>query len=600
MKYVPVPASRSATLAALLVLAVAAVPATGCRHASRPGAAAGPPPLEPLALRGERVVVVAEDPAAGALAGEVVRHLEVLPLRPTRPAEFGDQAAPGDDRAGWQAWAWERRIPYLLTFALEDGGGAAEEVAVRAALLPAREGGELWSVELTAALPRAVPVELRSRLRADLGVSPERPDGHPTSWPVAAAGELDGVARMALVEPDAEVERRVAELRQRYPLDPAGLELEAAVAALQGRPEEARTLARRAQTHLPEGRSQLPRLARDARRAGLTPRAERLWELSVEVWPGRVDYALEYADLLAEGEQHDRAVALLLDAGGRLRAADLEVPPDLDARPDRAVVLARLARAADLRYLLGWHLYESGEYEAALAAYDEAVRLFEAVAEPDSVASCHNNIGVTLIEAGRPLPALSYLKRALLARGGAETTRELANTLYNLGSAYEACGRLLEARDALEQAVSGYDEIGAADAAFDTRLELVVLEGEIGTSSSVESAAENLLARAGERADPGLARARALGAVGVARARVDRFEESLAALEESLATWIELGDRLREGQTRYSMAITYVAQGEHDRALETLQAARAIAEELGDVESILAIDVQMEQIEQLR
>jgi hypothetical protein len=74
----------------------------------------------------------------------------------------------------------------------------------------------------------------------------------------------------------------------------------------------------------------------------------------------------------------------------------------------------------------------------------------------------------------------------------------------------------------------------------------------------------------------------------------------MEALEQALQAWVERGDRLHEGQTRYNMTIPHLARGEIDLALQCLAQARVIAEELGDAESIVDIDVQMEQIDELR
>jgi hypothetical protein len=48
------------------------------------------------------------------------------------------------------------------------------------------------------------------------------------------------------------------------------------------------------------------------------------------------------------------------------------------------------------------------------------------------------------------------------------------------------------------------------------------------------------------------------------------------------------------------MAIPHLAAGDVDAALECLEGARTIALELGDTESIVAIDQQKSQIERMR
>jgi len=544
-------------------------------------------------VRGERVLVVtASDDAP--LGESVARHLSTLPLRICRPADFDQEG----EAADWRAWAWERRIPYLLIL---ERMAAEEEHAVTLRLVGSRGTDEVRRWQASGSTSRSLPVDLRVDLREDLGVQEERPDGQATTWPICAAAEVRRLREVVLLHDDPLPS--VRETAEACPMDPALIELEAVALLRAGDEDEAGRLLRRAQAINPEGSCQLGVLARMAGRYALDELEIDLWQAAVEVWPARLDLALQLAEVL---EQRERATE-----GSGVLYASLERTPepgDLDPevigeRADAAVLLTGAALSADRRYLLGWLLYQQQRYEDAMVGYSAARSLYEVVEEPGGVSACRNNMGVTLVESGRAVAAIPHLRAALLARGGRGPSEEAANTAYNLGAAYEEVGRLTDADQAWRDAAARYGEAGVLEAQFETLIDVQLNLGEIGSSDRIEQLHEELLLLAegqeDQAADARL-RARALDAVGVARARVSRVDESLAALDESLAVWIELEDRLREGQTRYNMAIPHLASGDVEAALTTLAAAREIAVELGDSESIVAIDVQMKQIEQMR
>ena len=575
--------------------------ACGCGHRRTASTLAQPPPLAALGIEGQRALVVPADEDSTAFARSMARHLSVLPLRVLEsvdlsPANEGDPpATPGN----WQARAWNRRIPFVLLAQAPAAELADDRASVQ--LLPAREGAPLlsWSATESELDGRDV-VELRGAIHDDFGLAEQRPDGHPSRWMVCPPDVLDSLRISVLMEPGPSTVAAIQARTEVYPLDPALIELEGITRRLEGEDEAGRLLLRRAQAFHPAGASELPRLARLAARAGMRERQLTLLRWAVEIWPDRLDHGLALAAALDEAEEPAVAAEVLLEVSSRVDVLD----PDALELPDDSLMLApalgRVAQRADLRYSLGWLLHRTERRDAALASYALSRRLYEAVAEPENAGTCANNTGVLLIEVGRPLAAIPPLRQALSARMLGGISLEAANTLYNLGAAYQELGRFDESADALRRAADGYGQVGATEDRYDTLLELLVVTAEMGRPDEVEEAYARVAGEAVEGEGALAAQARALDAVGVARARVDRFDESMAALEEALSSWVTLGDRLHEGQTRYNMAIPLLGRGDLEGALAALAEARLIAVELGDAESVVAIDRQMEQIEQMR
>jgi len=573
----------------------------GCGHRRGAGNTSAPPPLPPSEVGGQRALVAPADPGSRAFARSLARHLSVLPMRVLESVDVSADASDGEAVAPvtWQARAWNHRIPFVLLARAPDASEPDGLATVE--LLPAREGGPLrsWQAEADARDDRAV-VALRGEIHGEFGLQERRPDGHPSRWMVCPPEVLDTLRIAVLMEPTEPTVASVRAQLEVYPLDPALVELEGVARRLAGEDEAGRLLLRRAQAFHPAGASELPRLARMAARAGLHDRQLALLRWAVEIWPDRLDHALALAAALDEGERSAEAAAVLVEHSSRIEVVDPEALVWPEGGLAGAVARAGVAQRADLRYSLGWLLHQTGRRDDALASYSLSRHLYAAVDEPANAGTCANNTGVLLIELGRPLAAVPPLRQALSARMMGGLSREAANTLYNLGAAYQELGRFDDAADALGRAAEGYGQVGAADDRFETLLELVVVTAELGRADEVEAAYEYVAGEAAEGEEGAAARARALDAVGVARARVDRFDESMVALEQALATWIELGDRLHEGQTRYNMAIPLLARGDLEGALAALAEARLIAVELGDAESVVAIDRQMEQIEQMR
>ncbi len=583
---------------ALLVTVV--VLQVGCPKIRPPtDAVTRPPALEPLHIAGQRVLVVPGATAPPEM-DEIARHLSVLPWRITVPAEYGVEEA-----QDWETWADERRIPFLLVLSRPadeslPADAADGHVILEAALVSSARGETLHAWTVGPCLPAALPVELRLVLHAEMGLGENRPDGHPTSWITCGVETLERLRVATVVEPGEATRELVRQHGRGCPLDTALVELDGVLTLHLGQEPEGRRFLKRVQAMTPQGPSQLPVLARMAGRSGMEERSLWLAELAAEQWPGRLDMALTLAGLYDELEDFAGAEDVLLGAAAGLDHGEPPSPEELIARPDRDALEAQLALTADLRYSLGWAFQRQGKGQAAIASYSEGRDLFELIDEPFSTAACENNLGVAMIEANRPVAAIAPLRRALEIRGQTEATLEEATTTYNLAAAYEALGRGREAAATMQTAASRYAEAGAADAQFDTLMEVIQLHGENESNEDVERVFQRVLLLVEGHEEERRLRARALDSVGVARGRVGRFDESLEALEEALGIWAEIGDRLHEGQSRYNMAIPYLGMHDMEKALDMLEMARTIAEELEDLESVHDIDQQIQQIEKLR
>ncbi|MBD3763618.1 MAG: sulfotransferase [Rhodobacterales bacterium] len=262
----------------------------------------------------------------------------------------------------------------------------------------------------------------------------------------------------------------------------------------------------------------------------LKPGEPAVWQVRAEAVALAPDLAAEESlrNDLARAPLEPAARVALQDriAGPRPRAltgASAELRQGLDqllglmraGRPAQAVpvargLIARHPRTAELSNILGGALAQTGEVEAALAAFRRAVTIDPGYAE------AWDNLGRTLLDLGRLDEARAALARAVTAAPA------LVTALANLAL---ACTRLGEPRTALPLAEK------AVRIAPRHALALVAL-GTARTRLKDYAGAAEVLGRAGAL-DPTLLDAQAM--LGLALARLGRDDQAMAAYDAVLA-----------------------------------------------------------------
>src|ERR1700689_97947 len=116
-------------------------------------------------------------------------------------------------------------------------------------------------------------------------------------------------------------------------------------------------------------------------------------------------------------EVHRLAVAggeagIARDVGGRVGGVWLARSRFADAARLAGLALA-LGEDARAFYQLGWARWATGDRTAALAAYDQALRLYRAAGHRGNMAATLSNIGLVSRGLGEPRRALEYYGQAL-------------------------------------------------------------------------------------------------------------------------------------------------------------------------------------------
>ena len=121
-------------------------------------------------------------------------------------------------------------------------------------------------------------------------------------------------------------------------------------------------------------------------------------------------------------------------------------------------------------YQLGWAKDATGDRTAALAAYDQALRLYRAAGDRAGEASTLGNIGGVYRRLGEPQRALEYYGQALPIQREVGNRAGEAVTRYNMAMIHRAQGELARAVAELEQVVELDRQVSHPDLASDSEM----------------------------------------------------------------------------------------------------------------------------------
>jgi tetratricopeptide (TPR) repeat protein len=119
----------------------------------------------------------------------------------------------------------------------------------------------------------------------------------------------------------------------------------------------------------------------------------------------------------------------------------------------------RLAEAATLRNLARL-FHHSGELDAALTAFHEALAIFAAIDDQLGVARCLRSLGALQTEQGRFDEAIEYLERSRMQLNALGYRLGEAACLRSLGVAYREKGLVAEAIGCFETGLSIFERLG--------------------------------------------------------------------------------------------------------------------------------------------
>jgi CHAT domain-containing protein len=249
----------------------------------------------------------------------------------------------------------------------------------------------------------------------------------------------------------------------------------------------------------------------------------------------------------------------------------------------------RAARvSADSLRLAGNAALGTAGIEAAMRAWRESLRRFEALGDSAGMAAALGNIGAGFYRSEELDSAEAYLVRS---RGLAESIgdyRTLGNAVGTLGSVSKDRGDLRRATEQYARASAIRERTGDSRGLAADQNNLGLISEEVGDLAAARRAYEQALAanRSAGRAVPAAANLENLGNVANLEGE---YAQAATRYREALAIYREAGNRLDAAQVLHNLGVLAVRRGDYPAAIATLMDAAAIYRRTGPAADEIAV-----------
>jgi tetratricopeptide (TPR) repeat protein len=237
------------------------------------------------------------------------------------------------------------------------------------------------------------------------------------------------------------------------------------------------------------------------------------------------------------------------------------------------------ALCARLHTRLGDVADSRGDYESAVTAYTEGLRLGMEVNDILAIGRAQRGLGVVNRRQGNSEKALSHLTQALAAFRQAGDPQEQIRVLTSIGRTRQARGEYHRAISALNEALS------IAEALKD-RWRIALALNDIGeayqalydmdTALSYHNRALEIATGAGAN----IIKPDILRNLGVDHIELGRLEMGMGHLQEALESARSVGNKEQEAMTLYYVARAYLRMGNADAAARNASDLSMVADEL--------------------
>lgn len=231
---------------------------------------------------------------------------------------------------------------------------------------------------------------------------------------------------------------------------------------------------------------------------------------------------------------------------------------------------------------LGSAYFLLGQISEAIAAYEHALPLYRETHSLIDVSDVLCSLGSVLIRANRISQAVSVLEEALALAKEAGDGNVLLKTLFHLGSALTEAGQLQQAISYHQEALTIIRINGDKEAEMHALGNLGGAYSKLGRGSEALLCHEQALLLAREL---GNTESEALELGNLGYAYTEALEQPVVGIhyfEQALALFRAFGDQHNEAKTLVNIAGALWKDQRSQEALQMLEHAKGIANELGD------------------
>jgi two-component SAPR family response regulator/tetratricopeptide (TPR) repeat protein len=282
--------------------------------------------------------------------------------------------------------------------------------------------------------------------------------------------------------------------------------------------------------------------------------------------------------------------AQVLTAMGQVHDVGNRYQQAIEHHQAALAIATRIDAQAEMGYALlgiGNAEHSRGDYRTSIESLQQALAIGREIDHVQLQAYAAGNIGSGYERLGEYGSALSYelqslaLKEELGDRWGAGVS------MNNIGIIYKGIGDYPGALDYLLRSLATAVEIGDRYGEMAALHNIGLVYEALGESRLVIDNYQRVLSIA-ESIGDSYGQALSFGSIGRYQLAHGDHRQALLYLTRALRLHQELGDRFGERSALENLAVLYREQKRFDRAAECIESARAIAEESGDVRSVIA------------
>ena len=236
--------------------------------------------------------------------------------------------------------------------------------------------------------------------------------------------------------------------------------------------------------------------------------------------------------------------------------------------------------------------YRRGDWTGALENYAASREGFERAGDERSLASVLSNSAALYLKKGEWSTAIECYQESLDRFERREDLAGAAQVLANLGQLYQRRGEGSLAREQFTRALEKYKLLGDREAAAEMQasIDLLAKGGDDGSLDIDECLSQiEQLKEAGDLSG----QAEVLSLVAGGHADRGRWDEALSCYQESLELFTAVGESFNRASVLFNMALVYRDQGELTGAAAKLQEAKAIFVDMDAVPCLAQVDLSL-------
>ncbi|BAY99870.1 TPR repeat-containing protein [Tolypothrix tenuis PCC 7101] len=229
----------------------------------------------------------------------------------------------------------------------------------------------------------------------------------------------------------------------------------------------------------------------------------------------------------------------------------------------------------------GIQQYSRGQFQEALATFQQALDIQKQIGDRSGVGATLNNIGLVYSRLGQYSKALEHYQQALAISQQINDQTGEGITFNNIGDIYSSQGKYPKALEYFQKALDIQQQTNDRYGIGATLNNIGLIYSRLGQYPKALDYYQQALAirqQIGDRSGEGIT----LNNIGRIYESQEQYSKALEYYQQALAIYQQIGDPSVEGSILNNIGFIYFSQRQYPKALDYYQQALAIHQQIGD------------------